>query len=143
MTRKPAPPDWPRPSGLVTLSIDVTTNTLWTDGCGGVRAAEYFIPGTEPTQVCQVQLLPDTTGFGPTTPPDTGVPRPATQPSNPFAGNVVVPGAVPAPNPVRQPGRDSARPRDSLVFPRSRPRDTSRVRRDTSRVPPPAAGARR
>jgi hypothetical protein len=55
-----------------------------------------------------------------------------------------VPGAVPAPNPVRQPARDSARARDSLVFPRARPRDTSRVRRDTSRVPPPpAAGARR
>ena len=141
--RKPAPPDWPRPSGLVTQSIDVTTNTLWTDGCGGVHATEYFIPGTEPTQVCTIQLLPDTTGFGPTTPPDTGAPQPAAQPSNPFASPVVVPGAVPAPNPVRQPGRDSARVRDSLVFPRSRPRDTSRVRRDTSRVPPPGGGARR
>ena len=140
--RKPAAPDWPRPSGLVTQTVDITTNTLWTDGCGGVRAAEYFIPGTEPTQVCQVQLLPDTTGFGPTTLPDTGAP-PAAQPSNPFASPVVVPGAVPTPQPVRQPARDSARARDSLVFPRARPRDTSRVRRDTSRVPPPAAGVRR
>jgi penicillin-binding protein 1A len=133
--RKPAPPDWPRPSGLVTQSIDITTNTLWTQGCGGVQATEYFIPGTEPTQVCAVQLLPDTTGTQP--PPDTGAaPPPGAQPSNPFAGSVVVPGAVPAPHPVRQAPRDSGRARDSLVFPRSRSRDTVRVRRDTTRVPP-------
>jgi penicillin-binding protein 1A len=132
--RKPAPPDWPRPSGLVTQSIDVTTNTLWTQGCGGVQATEYFIPGTEPTQVCAVQLLPDTTGVG-TPAPDTGaVPPGGAQPSNPFASSVVVPGAVPAPRPVRQPPRDSGR-RDSLVFPRSRVRDTTRLRRDTTRPP--------
>jgi penicillin-binding protein 1A len=130
--RKPAPPDWPRPSGLVTQSIDVTTNTLWTQGCGGVQSTEYFIPGTEPTQVCAVQLLPDTTGLAPL-PPDTGaVPPSGTQPSNPFAGSVVVPGAVPAPQPVRQPARDSMR-RDSLVFPRTRTRDSTRLRRDTTR----------
>ncbi len=141
--RKPAPPDWPRPSGLVTQTIDLTTNTLWTDGCGGVRATEYFIPGTEPTQVCTVQILPDTTGFGPL-PPDTGAAHPSAQPSNPFASPMVVPGAVPAPNPVRQPPRDSARARDSLVFPRARPRDTSHIRRDTTRLPsPPPAGPRR
>ena len=62
--RKPAPPDWPRPSGLVTQSIDITTNTLWTQGCGGVEATEYFIPGTEPTQTCAISLAPDTTGLG-------------------------------------------------------------------------------
>jgi penicillin-binding protein 1A len=134
--RKPAPPDWPRPSGLVTQSIDVTTNTLWTQGCGGVQATEYFIPGTEPTQVCTVQLLPDTTGFGAPAPDTGAAPPPGAQPSNPFAGSVVVPGAVP--RPVRQPPRDSAgRVRDSLVFPRARPRDTSRIRRDSTRVPPP------
>lgn len=130
--RKPAPPDWPRPSGLVTQSIDVTTNTLWTQGCGGVQATEYFIPGTEPTQVCAVQLLPDTSGVAPL-PPDTGAAAPSgTQPSNPFANSVVVPGAVPAPRPVRQPPRDSVR-RDSLVFPRAHPRDSTRLRRDTTR----------
>jgi penicillin-binding protein 1A len=130
--RKPAPPDWPRPSGLVTQSIDITTNTLWTQGCGGVQATEYFIPGTEPTQTCAVTVMPDTTGMNPALPPDTtnrpGAPPPT---SNPFA-TPVVPGAVPAPRPVRQP-RDTTHARDSLVFPRARPRDTSRVRRDTTR----------
>jgi penicillin-binding protein 1A len=137
--RKPAPPDWPRPSGLVAQSIDITTNTLWTTGCGGVQATEYFIPGTEPTQVCSVNLLPDTTGLGPSLPPPDSGTRPGVppaQPSNPFA-TPVVPGAVPAPHPVRQPARDSARARDSLVFPRVRPRDSTRIRRDTTRVPPP------
>src|SRR2546421_3952480 len=87
--RKPAPPDWPRPSGLVTQSIDITTNTLWTQGCGGVEATEYFIPGTEPTQTCAISLAPDTTGFGQPLPPDSGnrssaAPSDA-QPSNAFA----------------------------------------------------------
>jgi penicillin-binding protein 1A len=139
--RKPAPPDWPRPSGLETQSIDLTTNTLWTQGCGGVQATEYFIPGTEPTQTCAVNLLPDTTGVAPTIPPDSAHPGAAPPPSNPFAGSVVVPGAVPAPHPVRQPPRDSGRARDSLVFPRARTRDTTRIRRDTTRVPNP--GTRR
>ncbi|HEY2853696.1 MAG TPA: PBP1A family penicillin-binding protein [Gemmatimonadaceae bacterium] len=125
--RKPAPPDWPRPSGLITKSVDITTNTMWTEGCGGVQATEYFIPGTEPTQTCAVTLVPDTTG-NPALPPDTTNPPPS---SNPFA-TPVVPGAVPAPRAVRPP-RDTAHGRDSLVFPRTRTRDTSRVRRDTTR----------
>src|SRR5213076_1464593 len=99
--RKPAPPDWPRPSGLVTQSIDITTNTLWTQGCGGVQATEFFIPGTEPTQTCAISLAPDTTGFGTPLAPDTGARAPAAQPSNPFASPVVVPGAVPSPRPAR------------------------------------------
>jgi len=137
--RKPAPPDWPRPSGLVSQSIDITSNTLWTQGCAGVQATEYFIPGTEPTQTCAVMLQPDTTGLGGLS-PDTGTrssapPNPSGQPSNPFAGPLVVPGAVPAPRPSTA-RRDSSQ-RDSLVFPRARGRDTSRFRRDTTRVPPP------
>ena len=137
--RKPAPPDWPRPAGLVTQTIDITTNTLWTQGCAGVQATEYFIPGTEPTQTCAVSLAPDTSGLGTPVTPDTGnrTTPPNSQPSNPFSSSVVVPGAVPAPRPGRPSPRDtSVHTRDSLVFPRSRPRDTSRVRRDTTRVPP-------
>ena len=134
--RKPAPPDWPRPSGIVTKTIDLTTNTLWTDGCAGVEATEYFIPGTEPTQTCAIALTPDTSAFGTPLPPDTGTHAapPGTQPTNPFAG-AVVPGAVPMPRPARPTPRDSARPpgRDSLVFPRARPRDTTRIRPGTPR----------
>jgi len=142
--RKPAPPDWPRPSGLVTQSIDITTNTLWTQGCGGVQATEFFIPGTEPTQTCAISLAPDTTGFGTPLVPDTGARPPSppgAQPSNPFASPVVVPGAVPSPRPAR-PDADSIRRRDSLVFPRTRPRDTTRPRRDTTRIPPPSSASR-
>ena len=132
--RKPAPPDWPRPSGIITRTVDLTTNTLWTEGCAGVEATEYFIPGTEPTQTCAITLLPDTTGFGTPLPLDTSAkpitPPPGAQPSNPFAG-AVIPGAVPAPKPARPAPRDSLHPpvRDSLVFPRTRPRDTTRVPR--------------
>jgi penicillin-binding protein 1A len=132
--RKPAPPDWPRPSGIETRTIDQTTNTLWTDGCPGVEATEYFIPGTEPSQTCAVAPPPDTSGFGTPLPPDTGArpaPPPGAPPANPFAGSVIVPGAVPMPRPARPSPRDSAHPpaRDSLVFPRSRPRDTTRAPR--------------
>jgi penicillin-binding protein 1A len=130
--RKPAPPDWPRPSGIIARTIDQTTNTLWTDGCAGVETTEYFIPGTEPTQTCAIAIAPDTSAFGTPLPPDTGArpgAPPGTQPSNPFAG-AVVPGAVPMPRPTRA-SRDTAHPapRDSLVFPRARPRDTTRVPR--------------
>src|SRR5205085_11634303 len=98
--RKPAPPDWPRPSGLVTQSIDITTNTLWTQGCGGVEATENFIPGTEPTQTCAISLPPDTTGLG-TPLPDTGsrsAPNPpGARPRNPSPAPVSFLGAAPPP----------------------------------------------
>jgi penicillin-binding protein 1A len=126
--RKPAPPDWPRPSGIVTQTIDITTNTLWTPGCAGVEATEYFIPGTEPTQVCAVSILPDTSIFLPL-PPDTG----QRAPGAPGAPAMVVPGATPMPRPA--PARDTAHPafgRDTTVFRRITPRrDTTRLRRDT------------
>jgi penicillin-binding protein 1A len=140
--RKPAPPDWPRPSGLVAQSIDNTTNTLWTANCGGVQATEYFIPGTEPTQTCAPALVPDTTGLGTPVQPDTGARATGTPSSNPFASPVVVPGAVPTPRTARPTDGDSIRRRDSLVFPRTRARDTTRLRRDTTRLPPPNPAGR-
>jgi penicillin-binding protein 1A len=141
--RKPAPPDWPRPAGIVSRSIDVTSNTLWTDGCAGVQAEEFFIPGTEPTQTCAISLAPDTAGIFTPLPPDTGLrtstpgaaPTPST--SAPPVGSVVVPGTVP--RPVRPTGRDSLRPpggRDSTVFTRPRPARDSARRRDSARVRP-------
>jgi penicillin-binding protein 1A len=50
--RKPAPPDWPRPSGIVTKTIDLVSNTLWTRDCPGIEATEVFIAGSEPTVAC-------------------------------------------------------------------------------------------
>jgi penicillin-binding protein 1A len=142
--RKPAPPDWPRPAGVVTQTVDLTTNTLWTQGCAGIEATEFFVPGTEPTQVCTVSLLPDTSLFAPL-PPDTGrIAPPGSLPpgsppsgSSPNSPSMIVPGAVPMPRPAP---RDSVRApltRDTTVFTRARPpRDTTRVRRDTPRVRP-------
>jgi len=50
--RKPAPPDWPRPAGIVTKTIDLVGNTLWTRDCPGIEATEVFIAGSEPTVAC-------------------------------------------------------------------------------------------
>lgn len=51
--RRPAPKDWPRPNGLVLLSIDATTGYRATDFCPRQSVYfEWFIPGTPPTEFC-------------------------------------------------------------------------------------------
>jgi len=128
--RKPAPPDWPRPDGVVTRQIDPASGMLAGPGCEpGV--SEVFILGTDPTQGCMpsysqpaypVPGSPGDTSFmmpPPTraAPPgqiirtDTGAPPPV------GTGSIVIPGATPMPR--------ASRP--------SRPRDTTRIFRDTSR----------
>jgi penicillin-binding protein 1A len=57
--RKPEPPDWPRPAGIVSKTIDLLSNTLWTRDCPGIEATEFFISGTEPTISCS--LMPGMT----------------------------------------------------------------------------------
>jgi penicillin-binding protein 1A len=51
--RKPAPPDWPRPIGIIALDIDPATGLRVGPGCmsDSVRV-EYFLPGTEPLTAC-------------------------------------------------------------------------------------------
>ena len=50
--RKPAPTEWPRPRTLIPLAVDGPTG-LRRGLCGADRAAvEWFIPGTEPTDIC-------------------------------------------------------------------------------------------
>jgi penicillin-binding protein 1A len=135
--RKPPPPDWPRPAGIITREIDVTSNTLWTPGCAGVEATEFYIPGTEPSQTCAISLVPDTGMFA-TPPHDTGLralppPQGAQPPSIP-GGATVVPGTVPAPRTVPPNMRDSLGApgvRDSTIFPRA-----PRSARDSIRRPP-------
>jgi penicillin-binding protein 1A len=65
--RKPAPPDWPRPAGIITKTVDLLTNTEWVPGCPGVPATETFISGTEPVIPCSLMpgLVPDTGVFTP------------------------------------------------------------------------------
>ncbi|MES2180274.1 MAG: PBP1A family penicillin-binding protein [Gemmatimonadota bacterium] len=142
--RKPAPPDWPRPDGIVVRQIDPVSGLLWTTGCA--QATEYFIAGTDPSQTCTppVVQFPDT-GFGATTRPPTTSPYPVaptpdtTRPRIPDSTvfsrpQRLTPGATPIPR--INPPRDTTRPpRDT-----SRPAvDTNRARRDTNpfRIPPP------
>jgi penicillin-binding protein 1A len=51
--RKPAPPDWPRPPGIVSVAIDPATGLRAGPGClsDSVRV-EHFLAGTEPLQEC-------------------------------------------------------------------------------------------
>jgi penicillin-binding protein 1A len=51
--RKPTPPDWPRPLGILSVEIDPATGLRAGPGCwsDSVRV-EYFIPGTEPQTEC-------------------------------------------------------------------------------------------
>jgi penicillin-binding protein 1A len=139
--RKPAPPDWPRPEGIVIKQIDPVSGMLAGPGCAGA-VSEYFIAGTDPTQPC----LPsgygsgvDTTygyppGYTPlpraTYPTDTGVSRPIVPPSD----AIVIPGATPIPRvtrPSRTP-RDTTRTTFSRDSTRPTPRDTVRPPRDTT-----------
>ena len=55
--RKPAPPDWPRPLGIITRDIDVATGMLQTPYCPrDLIRTEFYIPGTEPMQECNKHL---------------------------------------------------------------------------------------
>jgi membrane peptidoglycan carboxypeptidase len=144
--RKPAPPDWPRPAGIITATVDLLTNTQWVPGCPGVETTEYFIVGTEPTVPCNLMpgLAPtDTGGFSTippaTFPPDGVTPTPlprdtilSSMPPNPMGGRVV-PGTAPMPR--------ASLPRDTTGLPPAQrapitsspvpPRDTSRMRVDS------------
>jgi penicillin-binding protein 1A len=50
--RKPPPTEWPRPRTLIPLAVDGPTGKR-RGLCGAERAVvEWFIPGTEPTDIC-------------------------------------------------------------------------------------------
>lgn len=50
--RKPSPPDWPKPDGIVTREIDAATGRLPNNLCTGNIVVEYFVMGTEPQSFC-------------------------------------------------------------------------------------------
>jgi penicillin-binding protein 1A len=123
--RKPAPPDWPRPEGIVVREIDPATGMLAGPGCSG-SVTEYFIIGTDPVQQCMPGYGMPGTGYDSL----TGQPYPAPTPYTPPAPGTPIPRlstptdtSFPRARPV--PSRDSLRQR----------RDTSRLRRDTTHVP--------
>jgi penicillin-binding protein 1A len=140
--RKPAPPDWPRPEGIVVRQIDPVSGLLAGPGCSG-SVNEFFIVGTDPTQPCVPSYATpgtDTTFGAPGT--STGVIRPSvpsdtgfgsSRPYVPPSDAMIIPGAAPIPRasrPTPRPSRDSIRTtRDSIRAPRDSakrtPRDTT------------------
>ena len=71
--RKPSPPDWPRPSSLVSRQVDDLTGLLANPGCpAGNAYFEWFIPGTEPVAEC-----PPRAGPPPALPSAKSKPKPA------------------------------------------------------------------
>jgi penicillin-binding protein 1A len=57
--RKPQPPDWPRPDGVVVREIDSNTGRLATSACMGAVVTEFFVAGSEPTHTC-TENVPNT-----------------------------------------------------------------------------------
>jgi penicillin-binding protein 1A len=147
--RRSAPRDWPMPADIVTRQIDVTTNMLATAYCPpAVVANEFYIPGTDPIQPCDVHvapaLYPDTSGgvYPPTSAypaspyPPGGMPDTSRMRQPPGGTGSVVPGTAQPIRPGRtQPVDTSRRMRDSTIFQLPR-RDTTR-KPDTASVRPP------
>jgi penicillin-binding protein 1A len=81
--RKPSPPDWPRPSTLVSRHVDDLTGLLANPGCPAEDSYfEWFIPGTEPIAECP----PRAPGSRPAPIPDkrpAHTPPPGTPPKKP------------------------------------------------------------
>ncbi len=167
--RKPSPPDWPMPPGIVQRQVDFSTNLLATAYCPrDLVGSEFYIPGTDPIRPCDVHtgyLYPDTSGVGyvpgatpvPTYPPTTppGSPTypptttsPTTPPYTPGGPPTYTPGGPPTMTPPATgrgraplpPGAVSP-PRDSII---RRPPDTT-IRRppDTTIRRPPDTTIRR
>ncbi|AHG90128.1 penicillin-binding protein, 1A family [Gemmatirosa kalamazoonensis] len=106
--RKPAPPDWPVPPGIVERQLVANTNVLYDPAAcpGAPVSTDIFIAGTEPVETCATMPYPgsglpgDTLG-GVT--PDTGAyPAPRPLPNAPPRAE---PGPVPRPT---VPAPDSA-----------------------------------
>jgi hypothetical protein len=132
--RRPAPPDWPRPEGIVQRDVDLASGQLWEPGCGQ-ETTDYFLAGTDPIATCVPTSNPNpgaegSPGLGPT-PVDTSfgfpAPRPpggarndsaATTRMQSSPGTVVAPGAAPVPRtsgirPSRDTSARGAAPRDT------------------------------
>jgi len=155
--RKPAPPDWPRPDGIVVRQIDPASGMLAGPGCAGA-VTEYFVSGTDPIQTCFPQGygppgsgIPgspgiDTSfGFPPIGAPSQPLPPDSGAPARSAPGAMIVPGATPMPRRT-SPRRDTLRAPPSDVFrpggrtpPPATARDSTRAAPDTSnpfRLPP-------
>ena len=104
--RRKAPPDWPRPEGMLAQTIDRTTGLLRNPFCPSeVILTEFYIPGTEPLRECDVHTpfasMVDSLGNPITVPAESA-----------GIGTRVTPGSLPTirPSTPRPPVRDSTNP---------------------------------
>lgn len=72
--RKPQPPDWPRPDGIVVREVDAATGQLATSACTANLVTEFFVEGTEPLRNCtehvpNPMIVGRDSGAGPTVSP--------------------------------------------------------------------------
>ncbi len=56
--RKPQPPDWPRPDGIVAVEVDAATGLRPDATCPSGHVVEFFVAGTEPERTCSQGLAP-------------------------------------------------------------------------------------
>ncbi len=124
--RKPPPPDWPRPDGLIAREIDRTTGMLRNPYCPtAVVSTEWYIPGTEPVEQCTVHSATDTS-VGDTLhmemPVTAGPPAPiAVAPSNGTAGANAMPTSGAATPATPTPGTPTSRPNAAPPSPSNTP----------------------
>jgi penicillin-binding protein 1A len=98
--RRPSPPDWPRPDGLVVREVDRFTGLLRSPFCPDSQVVyEFYIEGTEPMSQCSGMYGTDFDSTRPAPPP-----APFGQPAE---INTVRPRAAPIPAPSSPP-RDTA-----------------------------------
>lgn len=143
--RKPTPPDWPRPEGIVIREIDPRTGLLQSAYCPGPASTEFFASGTEPTQECSAAYYGIAPGGMSIMPPLGGSGATEQQQQTPTQDIRVSPGAVPIPQASRDPRRADSIARavgDSLR--RRAVVDSLRgLRADTARSRPPPADTSR
>jgi membrane carboxypeptidase/penicillin-binding protein len=115
--RKPAPPDWPRPQGVVMREIDPRTGLLQSAYCPGPPVTEFFVSGTEPMQECSYYM----SGF--TGAPDTSLREPGTSGQGAGSDIRIEQGAAPMPRPAGEQRSQPLRP-DTTRRGGTPPRDT-------------------
>ena len=147
--RRAAPPDWPRPEGIIQRDVDLASGQLWEPGCGQ-ETTDFFLSGTDPIATCipTAAPAPGTEGgpsLGPT-PVDTSFGFPAPRAPAPRTDSADLtrvrssPGVIVSPGAAPVPRSSGARPpRDTTG------RGTAPAPRDTSNpfALPPASPQRR
>jgi len=56
--QRPEPPDWPKPAMVISRMVDSTTGALAGPFCLDRAYTEYFLPGTEPQNMCGLSSSP-------------------------------------------------------------------------------------